>query len=68
MLDAHGFYAHRNWNNVAEPIKAEIDEIGKRIGDRLWDLDTKLASLSDTTTERHPKWVEATTSREVRYV
>ena len=55
MLDAHGFDAHRNWNNVAESIKAEIDEIGKRIGDRLWDLDTKLAALLDATTERHPK-------------
>jgi hypothetical protein len=45
LLNADGFYGHMNWNRVSESVKAEIDAIGERIGDRLWGLDEKLATL-----------------------
>lgn len=46
-LKTDGFYSHLNWNNVSFSAKADIDAIGKRVGDRLWDLDGKLAALID---------------------
>jgi hypothetical protein len=47
LLDSDGFYAHMNWNKVAPGVKADIGEIGERVGPRLWDLDEKLAALLD---------------------
>ncbi len=52
LLDADGFYEHMNWNKVSDSVKAEIEAIGKRVGDRLWDLDEKLAALLDDPTGR----------------
>jgi hypothetical protein len=42
-----GFYDHLNWNKVPATTKQAIAEIGKRIGDQLWDLDEKLAAMLD---------------------
>lgn len=47
LLEASGFYKHQNWNEVSDSVKSEIDAIGERIGDQLWDLDEKLAGLLD---------------------
>ena len=47
LLEADEFYEHLNWNKVSDSVKAEIDAIGKRIGDQLWDLDEKLVLLLD---------------------
>ena len=47
MLETDGFYKHLNWNKVSDSVKAEIDAIGKRIGDQLWNLDEKLVLLLD---------------------
>ncbi len=52
MLERDGFYEHLNWNKVADSVKAEIDVIGERIGDQLWDLDEKLASILNTAVNR----------------
>jgi hypothetical protein len=35
LLKADGFYGHMNWDKVSDSVKAEIDAIGERIGDRL---------------------------------
>ncbi len=54
LLDTDGFYAHRNWHKVSDSVKTEIDAIGERVGDRLWDLDEKLAAqLDDRGPSRH---------------
>jgi hypothetical protein len=47
LLKQHGFYEHMNWNKVSESVKADIEAIGERVGDRLWALDQKLAALLD---------------------
>ena len=39
LLKQNGFYEHLNWNQVSSDVKAEIDAIGDRVGDRLWSLD-----------------------------
>jgi len=52
LLNADGFYGHMNWNKVSDSVRAEIDRIGERIGDRLWSLDEKLAALLDDATGR----------------
>lgn len=49
LLDEVGFYEHMNWNRVSESVKADIEAIGERVGDRLWALDPKLAALLDKT-------------------
>jgi hypothetical protein len=49
-LESDGFYRHMNWKKLSPAVKAEIDEIGKRVGPRLWDLDEKLAALLDDDT------------------
>lgn len=54
LLDTDGFYAHRNWQKVSDSVKTEINAIGERIGDRLWDLDEKLAALLDGEAEPRP--------------
>jgi hypothetical protein len=51
LLNRIGFFDHMNWNLVSDSIKAEIDAIGERIGDRLWGLDEKLAALLDENRE-----------------
>jgi hypothetical protein len=43
---------HLNWHRVSTAVKAEIQLIGKRVGDRLWDFDSKLAALLDSHRER----------------
>lgn len=45
VLKSDGFYEHMNWNLVSDTVKSEIDMIGARIGNRLWDIDEKLTSL-----------------------
>jgi hypothetical protein len=47
LLQADGFYGHMNWNKVSDTVETEIQAIGKRVGDRLWALDEKLAALLD---------------------
>ena len=47
LLMQDGFYEHMNWNKVSESVKADIEAIGERVGDRLWALDKKLAALLD---------------------
>jgi hypothetical protein len=49
ILQADGFYLHCNWNEVSPEVRAQIKEIGERVGDRLWDLDKKLVALLDST-------------------
>jgi len=39
LLKQDGFYEHMNWNEVSDSVKAEIEAIGERVGDRLWALD-----------------------------
>jgi hypothetical protein len=55
LLDAQGFYQHLNWNHVAQEAKNEIDAIGDRVGDQLWQLDDKMAKLLDGTAEVKPE-------------
>ena len=52
LLKQNGFYEHMNWNQVSSDVKAEIDAIGDRVGDRLWSLDNKLATLLDENGDR----------------
>ena len=52
LLKQNGFYEHLNWNQVSSDVKAEIDAIGDRVGDRLWSLDDKLARLLDDNGDR----------------
>jgi hypothetical protein len=47
LLKSDGFYDHMNWIKVSPAVKAQIDAIGKPVGDRLWELDGKLAALLD---------------------
>ena len=47
LLKRDGYYEHMNWNNVSNAAKSEIELIGTRVGDRLWALDDKLATLLD---------------------
>lgn len=47
LLTDDGFYSHMNWLKVSRGVKDEIDAIGKRVGDRMWDLDGKLTALLD---------------------
>jgi hypothetical protein len=47
LLKDDGFYSHMTWLNVSRRVKDEIDAIGKRVGDRMWDLDGKLTALLD---------------------
>ncbi|MFM7117863.1 MAG: hypothetical protein ACKO0N_14610 [Planctomycetota bacterium] len=39
------FYEHMNWNKVSKNVKSQIEVIGAMIGDRLWALNGKLATL-----------------------
>jgi hypothetical protein len=54
LLKEDGFYEHMNWKKVSAPVKAEVDVIGKRIGDRLgmWHFEDKLAALLDDGDDR----------------
>jgi hypothetical protein len=52
LLKQDGFYEHMNWNNVSESVKADIEGIGQRVGDRLWALDEKLAAILDDADDR----------------
>jgi len=45
LLEREGFYDGRNWTRLSAPTKAAIEELGQRIGARLWTLDEKLAAL-----------------------
>lgn len=47
LLEQSGFYEHMNWTMVPDSVATEIEAIGKRVGDRLWNLDEKLAALLD---------------------
>ena len=44
-LRDNGFYEHMDWNMVSKNVKSQIELIGVLIGDRLWTLDGKLATL-----------------------
>jgi len=52
LLNQNGFYEHLNWNQVSSDVKAEIDVIGDRVGNRLWSLDDKLAMLLNENGDR----------------
>jgi len=54
LLEMDGFYTHMNWNKVSLLVKAEIDAIGERVDQRLWDLDEKLAALLDDDAAARP--------------
>lgn len=47
LLKRDGYYEHTNWNSVSHSVISEIELIGRRVGDRLWNLDDKLADLLD---------------------
>lgn len=47
LLEAEGFYGHRDWKKVSAKVRKQIDAIGERVGSRLWDLDGKLEKLLD---------------------
>jgi hypothetical protein len=47
LLNADGFYEHLNWNRISPSVRREIVAIGERVGDRMWELDDKLALLLD---------------------
>lgn len=51
LLQSEGFYTHMNWDQVPAAVKVEIGVIGERVGDRLWSLDEKLASLLNGKTD-----------------
>jgi len=53
-LQSDGFYDHKDWNKLSLAVAAEIDEIGERIGPRLWDLDEKLVALLDREVASRP--------------
>jgi hypothetical protein len=52
LLKQSGYCEHRNWNQVSEFVKNEIEAIGERVGDRLWTLDHKLAALLPNARDR----------------
>ena len=54
LLKAEGFSNHMNWNKVLSSVKSKIDAIGERVGDRLWELDDKLAGLLDQIVPQAP--------------
>jgi hypothetical protein len=45
LLKRDGFYEHMNWDKVSDSVRAEIEAIGEKVGDRLWALDEKMATL-----------------------
>jgi hypothetical protein len=47
LLRRDGLYRHRDWRRVSASVKAQIDEIGDRIGNQLWTLDEKMVALLD---------------------
>jgi hypothetical protein len=47
LLEQDGYYAHEDWNKVSKSVKNEINQLYKRVGNHLWDLDEKLAALLD---------------------
>lgn len=47
LLRQEGFYDHLTWYKISLSTQSEIVEIGRRIGDQLWDLDEKLVALLD---------------------
>ncbi len=49
-LRLDGFYEHLIWNRVSDASKRLIDEIEDRVGERLWDLDEKMAAMLDSDT------------------
>jgi len=50
LLEQDGYYNHLNWNLVPPETMAQIELIGKQVGDRMWDLDAKLVALLDDNT------------------
>ena len=48
LLESDGFYRHGDWAKVSTGTKLEIDRIGSRVGDRLWELDVKLLTLLES--------------------
>jgi hypothetical protein len=55
LLKLNGYYDHMNWNKLLDSARVEIEVIGKRVGDRLWDLDAKLAALLDASGRHRTK-------------
>jgi hypothetical protein len=45
LLKLEGYYDHRIWSRISPSADKLIDEIGEKIGDRLWDLDVKMVEL-----------------------
>lgn len=54
LLEADGFYDHKDWKKVSAKVRKQIDAIGERVGSRLWDVDGKLAKLLDDGTAARP--------------
>jgi hypothetical protein len=47
LLESSGFYPNRNSRVLPAGVTSQFEQIQSRIGDRLWNLDAKLAEFFD---------------------